>query len=136
MVVSIYTDGGSRGNPGPAAYGWVVYDQNKTIIQKQSKFLGVKTNNQAEYLGLLAALTWLKNNQHRFTSAHLYSDSQLLVKQIENHYKVKSKNIKPLFSTAQKLIDQISLPIKFFHLLRHQNKLADQLANQAMDQAS
>ncbi len=135
MDISIYTDGGSRGNPGPSGYGLVVYDQNQNIIYQDSRFLGIKTNNEAEYLGLLAALTWLVKHQSGLKSVSFYSDSQLLVRQITGAYKVKAPTIKPLFATAQSLLSQINCRIKFTHLLRHKNELADQLANQAMDTA-
>ncbi|OGL54090.1 hypothetical protein A3K55_02570 [Candidatus Shapirobacteria bacterium RBG_13_44_7] len=135
MEISVYTDGGARGNPGPAGYGLVVYDQSHQILYQEKKFLGVKTNNEAEYLGLIAALAWVQNNSSKFSLHQItfYSDSELLVRQILGLYKVKSKNLKPLFATAQNLFTQINLPYQFRHVLREGNSLADKLANQAMD---
>jgi probable phosphoglycerate mutase len=101
MQISIYTDGGARGNPGISGYGLVVLDQQQNSLYQQSKFLGVKTNNEAEYLGLIGALTWLKDNQSNIDSVNFYSDSQLMVRQITGLYKVKSPNLKPLFDTAK-----------------------------------
>ena len=134
MKISIYTDGGARGNPGIAGFGLIVLDDQNREIFHQSKFLGIKTNNQAEYLGLIAALTWLKDHQSDFTAINFYSDSQLMVRQITGLYKVKSPNLKPLFTAAQNLIGQIKPPIAFLDIRRGKNELADSLANQAMDE--
>lgn len=136
MEVSVYTDGGSRGNPGPAGYGLVIYNQDQQIIHQDKKFLGIKTNNEAEYVGLVSALQWLATNitQSNITAINFYSDSQLLVCQLNGQYKVKSPNIKPLFAQAQAFLSQIKIPIHFTHLYRESNTLADSLANQAMDQ--
>jgi spermidine/putrescine-binding protein len=71
MVVNIYTDGGSRGNPGISGYGLVIYDSQDKVIYQESKFLGIKTNNEAEYSGLIAALQWIKKNQNFFGISHL-----------------------------------------------------------------
>ena len=133
MKISIYTDGGARGNPGISGFGLVVLDPQGNSLHQQSQFLGIKTNNEAEYLGLIAALTWLKDNQSDVTTVDFYSDSQLMVRQLNGQYKVKSPNLKPLFLTAKKLISQIKPPISFLDIRRHKNKIADALANQAMD---
>ena len=133
MKISIYTDGGARGNPGIAGYGLVVLDEQKKPIYQQSKFLGIKTNNQAEYMGLIGALTWLKDHQSDCTAINFYSDSQLMVRQITGLYIVKSPNLKPLFTAAQNLIGQIKSPIAFLDIRRDKNEIADSLANQAMD---
>lgn len=134
MKLSVYTDGGARGNPGVSGYGLLVVDDKKKPIFQQSKFLGIKTNNEAEYLGLIAALTWLKDHQTGLTAVDFYSDSQLIIRQLTGHYKVKSPNLKPLFTTAKNLIGQIKVPISFLDIRRGKNELADALANQAMDQ--
>jgi len=138
MDLSIYTDGGSRGNPGISGYGFVVFDQNQQLIHQQSKFLGIKTNNEAEYMGVIDALTWVHQNLSRFSPQKItfFSDSQLLVRQLQRVYKVKSPNLKPLFQTALNLITQINLPVTFTDIRRESNQLADSLANQAMDQKS
>ncbi|MBU3935260.1 ribonuclease HI family protein [Patescibacteria group bacterium] len=135
MEVSIYTDGGARGNPGISGFGLVVLDQSQKIIHQQSQFLGIKTNNEAEYLGLIAALTWLKDNYDSLsiTQANYYSDSQLLVRQIKGSYKVKAQNLLPLFLSAKTLLSQIPIPFHPQDIRRHHNQLADSLANQAMD---
>ena len=138
MHVNLYTDGGARGNPGIAGYGLVILGTNRKTIHQESKFLGIKTNNEAEYMGLIAALNWLKNNCQKLsiTSAAYYSDSQLVVRQIKGKYKVKARNLLPLFLSAKKLISQITIPFQFQDIPRHRNQLADALANQAMDDHS
>ncbi len=135
MNINVYTDGGSRGNPGPSAFGLVVYDDQQQIIHKDSKYLGVKTNNEAEYAGLIAALEWIKKNQSKLNLSNInfYSDSQLMVRQISGIYRVKASNLIPIFQEAKKLISQINLSINFQDVRRELNELADQLANEAMD---
>lgn len=137
MDLSIYTDGGSRGNPGISGYGFVVFDQNHKLIHQQSKFLGIKTNNEAEYMGVIDALTWVHQNLSRFSPQKItfFSDSQLLVRQLQRVYKVKSPNLKPLFESALSLINKIDIPVTFTDIRRESNQLADSLANQAMDQS-
>jgi ribonuclease HI len=135
MNINVYTDGGSRGNPGHSAFGLVVYDDQQQIIHKDSKYLGIKTNNEAEYAGLIAALEWIKKNQSKLNISNInfYSDSQLMVRQISGTYRVKASNLLPIFQEAKKLISQISLSINFQDVRRELNELADQLANEAMD---
>lgn len=137
MDLSIYTDGGSRGNPGISGYGFVVFDQNHQLIHQQSKLLGIKTNNEAEYMGVIDALTWVNQNLSSFSPQKItfFSDSQLLVRQLQRVYKVKSPNLKPLFESALSLISQIKVPITFTDIRRESNQLADSLANQAMDKS-
>lgn len=133
MKLSVYTDGGSRGNPGISGFGVVIYDDNQIIIAKISKFIGIKTNNEAEYLAMIEALTWVLDHQSEVTEVNFYSDSQLLVRQILGSYKVKAKNIKSLHQTVISLLNQIKPPCYFNEVLRESNQLADELANQAMD---
>jgi probable phosphoglycerate mutase len=135
MEINIYTDGGSRGNPGISGYGLVVYDSQNNVIYQESKFLGIKTNNEAEYGGLLAALEWIQKNKTVFdiTQLNFFADSQLLVRQLQGIYKVKAPTLLPLFAKAQQLLIQINLPYFFKDVRREFNELADKLANQAMD---
>lgn len=136
MIISVYTDGGSRGNPGVSGYGLVIYDENKNIIFQQSKFLGVKTNNEAEYLALIAALSWINENlSHlQISQVNLFSDSQLIVRQVLGQYKIKAVHLKSLHATVLQLLSQINLPYHYTDVPRETNQLADKLANQAMDQ--
>lgn len=138
MEISVYTDGGARGNPGPAGYGFVVYDSSRRSLYQESKFIGIKTNNEAEYLAFAAALNWICDNQLplQISQITFYSDSELLVRQVTGQYKVKAKNLKPIFAIVKSLLDRISLPFSFLAVPRSQNYLADKLANQAMDQKS
>lgn len=135
MEVNIYTDGGSRGNPGISGYGLVIFDDQKTLIYQESKFLGIKTNNEAEYSGIIAALEWVKKNQsaYQITQLNFFADSQLMIRQLQGVYKVKASTLLPLFSRAQQLLLQINLPTKFTDVRREFNELADKLANKAMD---
>jgi ribonuclease HI len=128
--VHAHCDGGSRGNPGPSGYGAVITDDTGQTIAELSEFLGVRTNNYAEYSGLLAVLDWvIKNNRPR---VKLVSDSELMVKQIQGKYKVNSPDLKPLWQEARNRIAKLE-KFEISHALRHKNKDADALANQAMD---
>ncbi len=137
MNITVYTDGGSRGNPGHSGYGLVIYNDSQKILFQESKYLGIKTNNEAEYSGLIGALDWLNKNQDtKISKVNFYSDSQLMIRQIQGKYKVKALNLKPFFTKAQELISSIKIPIIFQDVRRDFNKLADELANQAMDKKS
>jgi len=138
MKINVFTDGGSRGNPGCSGYGLVIYNDNQKIIFKESKYLGIKTNNEAEYAGLIGALNWINKNQNSFkiSEINFYSDSQLMIRQLQGLYKVKAPTLIPLFMEAKKIISLISLPINFKDIRRESNKVADELANQAMDKKS
>ncbi len=129
MRIKVFTDGGARGNPGIAGCGVVVKDEKENIIYEESAFLGVKTNNEAEYLGLITALTWINNQSD--LEVELYSDSELLVRQMRGEYKVKATNLKDLWLTAKNLSK--SIKIKFIEISRELNFEADELANLAMD---
>lgn len=138
MQISVYTDGGSRGNPGHSGYGLVIYDESQQILFKEAKYLGIKTNNEAEYAGLIGALTWIKQNQEskNITQINFHSDSQLMVRQLQGAYKVRAPNLIPIFQNAKEIINSIKSPIVFKDVRREFNKLADELANQAMDRKS
>jgi len=135
MNINVYTDGGSRGNPGHSGYGLVIYDDDQKILFQESKYLGIKTNNEAEYSGLIGALSWINDNQKSLdiSQINFYADSQLMIRQMQKIYKVKSPNLIPIFNQAQDFIKTISSPIFFKDIRRDFNKFADQLANEAMD---
>ena len=126
-------DGGSRGNPGPASYGVVIRDPRGEIVARLKKYIGRMTNNVAEYYGLIAALDYAQSNNIR--SLQIESDSELLVKQMRGQYKVKSSDLKPLFERAKKM-SQSFASFQIRHVYREQNREADALANEAMDEAS
>lgn len=138
MQINVYTDGGSRGNPGHSGYGLVIYDDNQKILFKESKYLGIKTNNEAEYAGLIGALNWINDNKDSFSISQInfFADSQLMVRQLQGLYKVKATNLKPLFQQAKEIVNSISTPIIFKDVRRESNELADELANEAMDRKS
>ena len=126
-------DGGSRGNPGPAAYGVVIRDPRGEIVARLKKYIGRATNNVAEYYGLIAALDYAQSNSVR--ALHIESDSELLVKQMRGQYKVKSADLQPLFERAKKMAQSFA-SFRINHVYREQNREADALANEAMDEVS
>jgi ribonuclease HI len=128
-----YTDGGARGNPGPAGYGVVIKDQAGRKVAALSHYLGPQTNNFAEYAGLIAALEYALGNGNKALKA--VSDSELMVRQIEGVYKVKNAVLRELHHRAKRLIAQLEW-FSIEHALREQNREADRLANAAMDQAA
>jgi ribonuclease HI len=128
-----HCDGGSRGNPGPSGFGAVITDAHGHTLAELSEYLGIRTNNFAEYSGLLAVLAWALEHGH--TRLKLVSDSELMVKQIQGKYKVNSVDLKPLWQQARDRIAKLDA-FEITHALRHKNKAADALANQAMDRGT
>jgi ribonuclease HI len=126
-------DGASRGNPGPASYAVVIRDPSGKIILELAKKLGRETNNVAEYYALLAALDYAVS--HGISALRIRSDSELLVRQIQGRYKVKSAELKPLYERATKLARQLSY-FAIEHVRREQNRDADALAKVALDSGS
>ena len=126
----LYTDGGARGNPGPAGIGGVLYDSENNIVGDFSVYLGVATNNQAEYKALLRGLELAK--EKKIEDLECYLDSELVVKQLKREYKVKNKDLAILFVKAWNLSMGFK-NISFNHVRREYNKVADALANEAMD---
>ena len=123
-------DGGARGNPGPAAYGVIVRDGKGEIIAELSDYLGIQTNNYAEYSGLLAALDFAVREKH--LSLKVLSDSELLVRQMQGRYKVKSPGLIDLYDRARALVRKLD-HFSIDHVLRQYNKEADALVNQVLD---
>ena len=128
-----HSDGGARGNPGPAGYGVVVQDQSGRKVAALSEYLGHQTNNFAEYQGLIAALEYAI--QHGPKALKLISDSELLVRQIKGIYQVKNATLQELHGRARELIAQLDW-FSIGHALREHNQEADRLANEAMDKAT
>ena len=131
--IHAHCDGGSRGNPGPSGFGAVITDGNGQPLAELSDFLGIRTNNFAEYSGLLAVLQWALDNRH--PRLKVVSDSELMVKQVQGKYKVNSPDLKPLWQQARDRIAKLDA-FEITHALRHKNKAADALANQAMDRGT
>ena len=128
--VIAYTDGGSRGNPGPAAAGFILTDSDGTQLQAKAFFIGRNTNNVAEYTGVVKALeAAIKIGAKRLI---VFSDSQLLVRQINGEYKVKSEQIRPLFQQAVEMLGRFE-NWKVQYVCREKNKEADKLVNQALN---
>jgi probable phosphoglycerate mutase len=125
-----HCDGGSRGNPGPSGYGAVVEDGTGRVVAELSEFLGIQTNNFAEYSGLLGVLKWAAEN--RIQRLRVVSDSELMVKQMQGKYKVASPILRPLYDEARKIARSFER-FEMTHTLRGGNKTADRLANEAMD---
>jgi ribonuclease HI len=125
-----HSDGGARGNPGPAGYGVVIKDETGRTVASLSEYLGHQTNNFAEYQGLIAALEWAL--EHGPKALKLISDSELLVRQIKGIYKVKNAVLQDLHGRAKELIAQMEW-FSIGHAFREQNQDADRLANAAMD---
>ena len=123
-------DGGARGNPGPAAYGVVVRDAKGEVIAELSDYLGIQTNNFAEYSGLLAALDYAVREKQ--LSLKVLSDSELLVKQMKGQYRVKSPGLLELYDRARALVRKLE-HFSIEHVLREYNREADALVNQVLD---
>lgn len=134
MKLLLQCDGGSRGNPGPAAYGYVVYDITSgaaIVLEKCGNYLGNTTNNQAEYEGLLAGLTWIYNH-HPNAIVEIKMDSLLIVNQIKGLYKVKSPDLFPKYQAVREVIAKLP-SVTIAHTYREGNSLADSLVNEALD---
>ena len=128
-----HTDGGARGNPGPAGYGVVIHESSGKKVAGLSEYLGRQTNNVAEYQALIGALEYAV--EHGPKALKVVSDSELLVRQIKGIYKVKEPTLRDLHARASQLIRQLEW-FDIEHVLRGHNREADDLANQAMDKGS
>lgn len=129
-LLTIHTDGAARGNPGPAAYAYVIASEGQPPIE-EGGCLGQTTNNQAEYTALVRAL---EHAAQLGTHHHLliHSDSELMIKQMKGEYRVKDAGLRPLYEQAQNLCDQFA-GVTFRHVRREHNSRADHLCNEALD---
>ncbi len=130
--IIVNTDGGARGNPGPAGIGVVFSDSEEKVISTYHKYIGEATNNVAEYKALVWALELAKN--YEFDKIECRLDSELVVKQLNGEYKVKDQVLKELYSKVKELT--FFKPVSFSHVRREKNKLADKLVNQAIDETN
>jgi ribonuclease HI len=130
MKYIVHTDGAARGNPGPAAIGVVIEDDEGRTVYEASRALGVRTNNEAEYLALITALEYLKDVRPAEVEFRL--DSELVVKQIGGQYKVKEPRLQTLHGQVIMLLNVVG-KYRFRHVPRKQNARADELANEALD---
>jgi len=132
-TIKVFCDGGSRGNPGPAAYGFNVVDQGVNLYSG-SGYLGVTTNNVAEYGAVIAALNWIYKNMDRLGKEIVFVlDSELVVKQINGNYKVKDSKLKELNLEVKELLNKIERQIIFTNVTRENNQVADGLVNYELD---
>jgi ribonuclease H / adenosylcobalamin/alpha-ribazole phosphatase len=124
------TDGGARGNPGPAAYGYVLEDEDGTVLAAHGERIGIATNNVAEYSGLIAGIE--KALELGLDEVEVVSDSELMVKQMRGEYRVKNEALQELWSRARRLAGQVG-SVGYTAVRREHNKLADTLVNEALD---
>ena len=133
--IHIYTDGGSRGNPGPSALGVFITDDKGVVIAKIGKKIGITTNNIAEYSAILAGLTYVLNNKEKILpeSINFFMDSQLAYSQLVGLYKIKNDGIRNLMLEIRKKEAELNIPIFYAHIPREKNKNADAMVNLALD---
>ncbi|MCS6956820.1 MAG: ribonuclease HI family protein [Patescibacteria group bacterium] len=129
-LLKVYTDGGSKGNPGPASIGVIIYLNNKIIFRHHSS-IGIATNNDAEYQAVIFALEKIKElkNQYAIDKIIFHSDSQLLINQVNGFYKIKNGKIKEYILKIKILEQEINLPIVYKQIPREKNKEADKMVN-------
>ncbi|HEX3056079.1 MAG TPA: reverse transcriptase-like protein [Gaiellaceae bacterium] len=132
MKAKLFTDGGARGNPGPAAYGYVLEAEDGTVLAAHGERIGVATNNVAEYRALIAGLE--KAVELAVPEVEVVSDSELLVKQMNGEYRVKNAALQDLSIQASRLAREVG-KVSYTAVRREHNKLADQLVNEALDAA-
>ena len=128
--IKLYADGGSRGNPGPSAAGFVVLDSYDALLHADNKYLGVTTNNQAEYHALISGLDWCRD--HGAREVQVFLDSMLVVNQLKGIFKVKNRDLWSLYEAAKEKSKYFN-EISFTHVPRELNKLADKEVNKALD---
>lgn len=137
--IRLHTDGGARGNPGPAGCGAVVYDDKGKTIKEASLSLGHKTNNYAEYSAVILGLETISKHfgkaQCKNLSVEVRMDSELICKQLNGEYQIKEESLFPLFIKVHNLLVSTFPNVSFMHVPREENKHADRLANEAMDRA-
>jgi ribonuclease HI len=134
--ISIYTDGGSRGNPGPSAYGVFIESENGEELISIGEKIGITTNNVAEYSGIKRGLVWVAENRINLKSLskiNFYMDSNLAVQQLNGIYKIKNARLREIYFGIKMLEQEIGLPIYYQHIPREKNKKADRLVNLALD---
>ena len=132
MKARLFTDGGARGNPGPAAYGFVLESEDGTVLAAEGEAIGTATNNVAEYSGLIAGLE--KAIELHVPQVEVVSDSELMVKQMRGEYRVKNEALRELYDEATALARRLG-NVEYRHVKRAHNELADKLVNDALDAA-
>ncbi|MBI2334997.1 ribonuclease HI family protein [Candidatus Daviesbacteria bacterium] len=132
MKLIIYTDGASRGNPGPASYGFTVSDEKGNLIYEEGRYIGVATNNVAEYTAVLEVFKYLKKKFPQRLEIEFFADSRLVVEQLSGRFKIKNPNLKILFEQI-KILEMETGEVFYRHIPRSRNFKADKLANEALD---
>lgn len=135
--VTVFTDGGARGNPGPAGIGVQVRDEKNEVLGELSEFIGEATNNVAEYTAVKRALEYMQTlfDDTKAIQAAFNLDSQLIERQLNGEYKVKEDSLKTYFNDIKVLMNEFA-SVTFTHIMREDNKEADRLANEAMNNAT
>lgn len=134
-ILEVFTDGGSRGNPGKSACAFVVLKDGE-VIAKDSKYLGIITNNQAEYGGLLLFFEWAIKNPKTTSNIkelNIFMDSELVVRQMRGQYRIKDTKLIELASKVKKNINSLAIQVVFKSVLRSKNTIADSLVNECLD---
>lgn len=133
MKVIIYTDGASRGNPGQASYGFTISDEKGKLLYEEGRYIGITTNNVAEYTGVLEALKFVKEKYGKQPlNLELYADSKLVIEQLSGRFKIKSAHLIPIIEKIKILALELG-GIIYTHVAREKNTEADRLANFALD---
>jgi ribonuclease HI len=136
---TVYCDGGARGNPGPAAYGFVIYDEKELKIHEEGRTIGNTTNNAAEYSAVLEALKYLQQRSivnGQLSTVNFYLDSKLVVEQLSGRWKIKNENLRNFYFAIKNLEQKIGAKFNYSSVPREQNKEADRLVNIALDHKS
>ncbi len=131
LRLRVYSDGAARGNPGLSGAGAVLVEPNGQVVDRLGKFLGVQTNNYAEYMGLLIGLKRAK--EMGAEEVEVFADSELMIRQLGGRYQVKSPHLRPLYDEAVRLLNDFSR-VKLVHVPREMNELADEMSNRAIDE--
>lgn len=132
-LITIHSDGGARGNPGPAAYGFVITDSERNIVFQEGQCIGIATNNVAEYTGVVKSLEWVVDHITGLTSIEIILDSELIARQMTGIYKVKNEQLRNYYLRIKRLEQTIGVQIRYTSAPRNQNKDADRLVNLALD---
>lgn len=137
MTYIIHADGGARGNPGPAALGFIIETSDHTVMTRAGEYIGTLTNNQAEYHAVVAALSWMRTHRDALpqpvSALEVVLDSELLVNQLSGTFKIKSPGLRDLAIFVKNLERQLGTHVTYSHVPRAENAAADRLVNVALD---
>lgn len=132
MILKVFTDGASKGNPGKAAIGILINDENDSELIAYKEYIGKATNNVAEYKAFLKSLELLKTFNGNIDKVEFFADSELMVKQLNGQYKVKDANLNVLYNETRNLLSHLNITHTINYIPRTENKIADKLANEAI----